>query len=317
MTVAVFDHVEKPEPQFLEKHDEAIRLRTLELLRREIDFIPSPEFRAAQDVGNEIVEEVLRAAREPSKAPADLPAHLRRMCESELLTHEQETALFREMNYLKYRANALRSRLNPEQVDPQSIAAIESLLARAQTIRDHIIRANMRLVMSVVKKFVTPQHSFDDMLSEGTFTLMQAVDKFDYDRGFRFSTYAYRSIARTAYRSITIKQKEESRFVRDVNEWAFEQAEDRSFSSTRDQVWDNLRELTASMLSQLDRRERFIIRSRYALGAHRKVRTFQCLADKLGVSKERVRQLEKRAVDKLRSMAAAFERDDLFGAAMA
>jgi len=70
------------------------------------------------------------------------------------------------------------------------------------------------------------------------------------------------------------------------------------------------------MLEQLDRRERFIIRSRYALGAHRKVRTFQCLADKLGVSKERVRQLEQRAVSKLRTLAAEFEMDELFGAAM-
>ena len=83
-----------------------------------------------------------------------------------------------------------------------------------------------------------------------------------------------------------------------------------------DQVWSNLRELTASMLVQLDRRERFIIRSRYALGAHRKVRTFQDLADRLGVSKERVRQLEQRAVAKLRTMADQFEMDNLFGAAM-
>ena len=70
------------------------------------------------------------------------------------------------------------------------------------------------------------------------------------------------------------------------------------------------------MLYKLDRRERFIIRSRYALGSHRKVRTCQFLADKLGISKERVRQLELRAVGKLRDMAAEFETDELFAAAM-
>ena len=48
----------------------------------------------------------------------------------------------------------------------------------------------MRLVISVVKKFVTPQHSFDEMLSDGIMTMLYAIDKFDYDRGFRFSTYA-------------------------------------------------------------------------------------------------------------------------------
>ena len=145
---------------------------------------------------------------------------------------------------------------------------------------------------------------------------MKAVDKFDYDRGFRFSTYAYRSIARNAYRCVTAAQKEEARFMRDAEEWAFEHDEDRSSSAMQDQVWSNLRELTASLLNRLDRRARLIIRSRYALGSHHKVRTFQSLADKLGVSKERVRQLEQRAVAKLRSMAAEFEVDELFGAAM-
>jgi RNA polymerase primary sigma factor len=81
-------------------------------------------------------------------------------------------------------------------------------------------------------------------------------------------------------------------------------------------VWSDLRQLANSLLDRLDRRERFIIRCRYALGAHRKTRTFQELANKLGVSKERVRQLEMRAVAKLKAMAADYDLDELFGAAM-
>jgi RNA polymerase primary sigma factor len=88
-------------------------------------------------------------------------------------------------------------------------------------------------------------------------------------------------------------------------------------SSINEQAWDRLRHQMASMLDQLDRRERFIVRSRYALGSHRKVRTFQCLADKLGVSKERVRQLEQRAVNKLRTMAAEMQMHDLAETALA
>ena len=293
-----------------------LQKRALEILRTEIDFIPNPEFRTEDVNAGEYVAATLADLQSSSNAPVDLPAHLRRMCDSDLLTQEQETALFREMNYLKFRANALRSRIDPDAPDGRIIASIETLLKRAQTIRDQIIRANTRLVMSIVKKFVTPQQSYDDMLSDGIFTLMQAVEKFDYDRGFRFSTYAYRSIARNAYRTVTTARKEEARFTRDAEEWAFEQEDDQSASGMADKVWRNLRELMASMLDQLDRRERFIIRSRYALGAHRKARTFQCLADKLGVSKERVRQLEQRAVSKLRTMAAELEMDELFSAAM-
>lgn len=291
------------------------------LFSLEIDFIPSEEFNDSGCINqDELIESTLKGEKGKSKAPADLPAHLRRLCEEELLTQEQETALFRGMNYLKYRANLLRTglaELDTEQIDPNAVAEIQTLVAQAQAIRDHIIKANMRLVMSVVKKFVTPQHSFDDMLSEGVFTLMQAVEKFDYSRGFRFSTYAYRSIARTAYRTVSATQKEEAQMTRDAEEWAFECVDDRSSSPQSERVWSKLRELTASMLDRLDRRERFIVRSRYALGSHRKVKTFQYLADKLGVSKERVRQLEQRAVGKLQAMAEEIETEELFGAAMA
>jgi RNA polymerase primary sigma factor len=233
------------------------------------------------------------------------------MCRSELLTHEQETALFREMNCLKYQAHALRARLDPDQIDPQVVVAIESRLARAQKIRDHIIQANVRLVMSIVKKFVTPRQSFDDLLSDGMFTLMQVVDKFDHGRGFRFSTYAYRSIARTVFRSLNTARAEEARVVRNADEWAFQQVDDRRWSSMSDQAWSDLRQLTASLVARLDRREKFVIRSRYALGAHRQVRTYQELANKLGVSKERTRQLEHRAVQKLQAMASQVDSDQL------
>jgi RNA polymerase sigma factor (sigma-70 family) len=288
--------------------------RAQRLLRTEIDFVPNPEFAAEALQPRHWLDDLVDDI--PAAAPADLPAHLRRLCQTDLLSPEQESALFREMNLLKFQASALRARLDPAWPTEEQVVAIETRLARAQTIRDHILRANMRLVMSIVKKFVTPQQSFDEMLSDGTMTLMQAVEKFDYDRGFRFSTYAYRSIARSAYRTLTTARQQEARFARDGAEWAFEQP-DRQSAPLTDPAWSSVRERMTSMLEKLDRREQFIIRGRYALGAHRKVRTFQYLADKLGVSKERARQLEQRAVGKLRAMAARFERDELRGAGIA
>lgn len=295
---------------------ESLRQRVMSSLDNGVDFIPNDEFETTPTDTSEFVEETLEQLQQSNNAPEDLPTHLRRMCESELLTPEQETALFREMNFLKYQVNVLVYELDLTSASEAQLTQIDSLLQKSQTIRDQIIQANMRLVISIVKKFVTPQQSFDEMLSDGILTLMQAVEKFDYDRGFRFSTYAYRSIARNAYRTVTSARAEEARFTRDAEDWAFEQEADQSTSTMTDNVWSNLRDLTASMLNELDRRERFIIRSRYALGAHRKVRTFQYLADKLGVSKERVRQLEQRAVGKLKAMASELEMDDIFGAAM-
>ena len=297
---------------------QATFLRATELMQTEIDFIPNREFQAEDSDSDrdDLVIAALHRDRITSNVDVALPAYLRRMCESELLSPEQERVLFREMNLLKYRANMLRSQIDPEFATETELNEIESHLVQAQEIRDHLIKANMRLVVSIVKKFVTPQQSFDELLSEGILTLMKAIEKFDFDRGFRFSTYAYRSIVRHVYRTVTVAHKEESRFTRDAEEWAFEDASDSNSTTMGDQVWSNLRELMGGLLDKLDRRERFIIRSRYALGSHRKVRTFQSLADKLGVSKERVRQLERRAVQKLQNYAAESNDDDLFAAAM-
>ncbi len=296
--------------------DCSARQRAEELLSNEISYIPSKEFKKPGMTTESLDYESIVEDGYNASAPSELPAHLRRMCDTSLLTHEQEQVLFKEMNYLKFRANVLRSRLDPDQVDHSTIRAIDRLLAQAQLIQEHLIKANMRLVMSIVKKYVTRQHSFDDLLSEGTFTLMQAVEKFDYSRGFRFSTYAYRSIVRGIYRLISLSNKEEEKVTFVAEDWPFESEAGSSQSSMADDVWSHLSTLTSEMVQKLDRRERLIIRSRYALGSHRKVTTFQALADKLGVSKERVRQLEQRAVSKLRSMASKFEQDELFGAAM-
>ena len=277
-------------------------------MNREIDFIASPEFtqRGAERriLGNGSSEAERQASRPKTSMPRDLPAHLARLCEAQLLTAEEERDLFRRMNFLKYRANVLRSRLNPARPNEEKLTELKDKVEEASRVRDRIIQANMRLVISIVKKFVTPKHSFDELLSDGIVSLMHAVDKFDYDKGFRFSTYAYRAIARNAYRTITDQHKEDSRFDASVSDDLMNLPEEEHTSSLGEQEWIRMRGHLATMMQHLDRREKFIVRGRFALGAHRKVRTFQCLADKLGVSKERVRQLEQRAIAKLQAMAA-------------
>ena len=287
--------------------------RVGKLLQTEIDFIPNDAFRrrsAAREILGD--DNTTSPARAQSKDfPRDLPAHLARLCEAQLLSADEERSLFREMNYLKYRANVLRARLNPETPDLESLEQTEQLLAEARSTRDQIVRANMRLVISIVKKYVTPQYSFDELLSEGILTLMQAADKFDYDRGFRFSTYAYRSIARHAFRSVTKRQQENSRFMTESDDAVFDENGQDGSSWIDEKTWHRLRGLLSKMLHRLDKRERLIVRARFALGAHRKVSTFQSLADRLGISKERVRQLEQRAMTKLRNMAADLDLDDI------
>ncbi|MBM4000956.1 MAG: sigma-70 family RNA polymerase sigma factor [Planctomycetes bacterium] len=297
--------------------DSETRVRAESLLRREIEFVPNREFHLGS--ANRILESGKEAGLGGGEAgwdepPGDLPKHLMRLCESPLLTQADEHTLFREMNYLKFRVNAMRTQIDPAAPSGELLDQADAWLARAKAVRDRIVLANMRLAMSIVKRFATPTCSFDELLSAGVVALMQAVEKFDYARGFRFSTYAYRAVSRSAYRTVMHRREETRRLsTGDVADPADE--EGCRASTRRDGMLDELRASLARFVSRLDRRERFIIRSRYALGSHRRARTFQFLSEKLGVSKERARQLEQRAVKKLQQMAESAGLHDLFALA--
>jgi RNA polymerase primary sigma factor len=285
------------------------RQRIERLLQSEIKFLANDAF---LHVDHDMEQRILRDAQtEPSEstrsAAPGLPAHFARLCRSEPLSAAVERELFFRKNYLQFRANVLRSRLDPTRPDAATAERIESLLQAAQRIRDRIVAANTRLVMSVVKKFVTPQHPFEDLFSEGVSALIRCVDSFDYARGYRFSTYAYRAISRRASRAISDDRRRASRFVTGTDSAVLDACQHGEPSQVREMAQNRLDRQVRQLIDQLDRRDRFIVRCRYALGNHRKTKTCQELANKLGLSKERVRQLEHRAIAKLRSMASAVE----------
>ena len=237
-----------------------------------------------------------------SKVP-DLPPHLARLCETKLLMPSEEQDLFQRLNYLRYRAHRLLMSLNAASATSWDVLRVLALMKAADWHRDCVVKANMRLVISIVKKFVNANNAFDDLLSDGIVALMRAVDKFDYDRGFRFSTYATQVVRRNAYRMVVQKQRERTKIVGNLQDNGLDISDEDRAPTIDEHKWHELRSRLALLMDNLDRREKLIIRARFSLGGHRTVQTLQRLADKLGVSKERVRQLEKRALEKLRGMA--------------
>lgn len=282
-----------------------------ELLSHEIDFIANSDFSSAK-AASEILGEVLLGTGLPemksrkTKLP-DLPVHLLRLCEARLLTPDEEAALFQRMNFLRFLANQRKSRLNPETATLDEVVRVRALLAAADWHRDRLVQANMRLVISIVKKFVNAYNAFDDLLSDGAVALMRAVEKFDYGRGFRFSTYATQVVRRNAYRTVMEKQEERQKVNTSIDEAAVDVSDEIRQPSIDENKWHQMQAALTLLLDHLDRREKLIIRARFSLGAHRKVQTLQRLAEKLGVSKERIRQLEKRALEKLKDLADGFE----------
>lgn len=297
-----------------------LRARTRRWLKREIDFIGNASF-AEAGVGEQIFAEPLDLAPRQAatgmqalrRAGVDLPVHLGRLCEAPLLTPVQEQHLFRRMNFLLHQAAVHRSLLKVERPSRKRLELIETLVALAEWHRDRIVEANLRLVFSIVKKFVNANNPFDDLLSDGIIALIRAVEKFDYDRGFRFSTYATQVLRRNAYRTVVLNQQDRQKMAGGFQDMEIDVPEEDRSSAISETRWHELRSRLSVMLNDLDRREKFIIRARFALGSHRKVHTLQSLADRLGVSKERVRQLERRAMDKMRAMAGDVQLAELEG----
>ena len=282
--------------------------------RQEIDLIPNPSFLEA-GIGKAIFSETLGLQPRQSelgvaalrRSGVDLPVHLSRLCEAPLLTQDQEQKLFRRMNFLLQQAELHRGHLDPRRPSRLRLELIERLILLADWHRDRIVEANLRLVFSIVKKFVNPNNRFEDLLSDGIVSLIRAVEKFDFDRGFRFSTYATQVVRRNAYKVVVVTGQQRQATIGGLQDMEIDICDHDRSSSINEKRWYELQNRLRQMLGDLDRREKFIIRARFALGSHRKVHTLQSLANRLGVSKERVRQLERRALDKLRGMAGEVE----------
>ena len=183
-------------------------------------------------------------------------------------------------------------------------AAIQRLLDEAAAARDHIVRANLRLVVANAGKYCSAGYGFEDLFSDGVLSLMEAIEKFDYSRGFRFSTYATHCIRRSFYRRIERQQKDRRRFLPTAPE-ILHSTPDREVSDDAQSSADHL--LVGRLLRRfkdcLSERERLIIEGRFGLGKRTRTHTLLELSGELGICKERVRQVEHRAIEKLRTLA--------------
>ena len=109
--------------------------------------------------------------RKPRR-PSGLPPYLASLYEMPLLTREQEQHLFRKYNYLKYKAAKLRKELDVEQPKAPLMDEIEELYEEIVATKNQIARANLRLVVSIAKRHVTPDQNFFELVSDGNVSLL-------------------------------------------------------------------------------------------------------------------------------------------------
>jgi RNA polymerase sigma factor (sigma-70 family) len=253
--------------------------------------------------------EEYEAQRRQMRVPKDAPPELASLYEVPLLNKEQEQHLFRQMNFLKHKASQLRARLDPARARNQDLKQIEDLQAQALAVKDQLINCNMRLVVAIAKRHAAQADNFFELLSDGNMSLIRAVEKFDYGRNFKFSTYASWAIMKNFARSIPEEKNRRERYVTGKEE-LFDLAPDNR--TDEQELLHSAEQATRKvnrLLEYLDPREREIIRMRAGLDSGHEGMTLEKIGEKLGITKERVRQLNVRAMKKLRSLAEGNKED--------
>ncbi|MEA3460219.1 MAG: RNA polymerase sigma factor RpoD [Chloroflexota bacterium] len=281
--------------------------------------------------------------------------YLKEMARVPLLTHEEEVELAKR---IEKGWEARKHLAEGDSYKPKELEELRRAIEEARAAREHLIKANTRLVVSIAKKYVGRGVPFLDLIQEGNLGLMKAVEKFDYHRGYRFSTYATWWIRQTITRAIadqgrTIRvpvhmsdrirrlyktaQKLEQRFGRqptpeeiaeemDIKphkvRWMLKvswrplslekpvgEEEDSElgnfieddgaptpFQSTSQHL---LRDELEEALSTLTPREARILRYRFGLQDGRNY-TLEEVGQKFGLTRERIRQIEGKALRRLR-----------------
>ena len=284
-----------------------LRERRAALFGREIDYIPCRQFLKAD--AERLATDPPAAASQPlARTDAAPPSdggtpYIACLYQTRLLTREEEQFYFRRMNWLKFKAATDRGRLDPRRASLRQIEQVELLLSQAETVKAILITSNLRLVVSIAKKFVDPNWSFDELISEGNLALMRAVEKFNFALGNRFSTYATYAIQRHFYRLSHRGRQFRKRFTSgdDVLRDRAEEPSETEYRSAEQIAW--LKDLFSGFLDELEPRERRIVVARFGFDG-KPPRTFRELGSQMGVCKERIRQIQSRAMEKLRELAA-------------
>lgn len=219
-----------------------------------------------------------------------------------LLSKADEAQLFLRYNYARFRLSELAEKQRKRATKSRALAMLE-WHNRTQKVRGDLVAANMSLVVAMARRTRIPNVEFPELISEGNMALLRAIGKFDVSRGFKFSTYACRAILQGFNRMAGKTGRHNSRFGVQYDPGL--EASDRDVHKhevQRAAVIEDLREIVAKNRAELSQTQWTVVVERFGLAGRGKGKTLAKVGKMLGMSNERVRQIQKEALAKIREV---------------
>jgi RNA polymerase primary sigma factor len=222
----------------------------------------------------------------------------------QLMKAPEEKLMFLRFNYSKLRLQRLQKKLLKDGIDKETAEQFLEWHRRFEHFREYLVRTNLALVLAMAKRTRLGETDFAEIVSEGNMALLRAVDKFNVDRGFKFSTYACRAIlkafSRTAMKSSRHRTRFPVEFEPDLekSDWS-----DRKRDMVEEDCVDELKQIVDRNLAELSDVEQTVIRRRFNWEQQEESPlTLEEVGKIIGVTKERVRQIQNKALIKIRNV---------------
>ena len=221
-----------------------------------------------------------------------------------LLTGAEERVLFLQYNYARHRVREIQKRLGDRLPDAATARDLLSWYRIARGYREQIAETNLALVLAMAKRTRMSEVDFADMVSEGNMALLRSVDKFDCGRGFKFSTYACRAILKAFSRQGMKLSKYRQRFPTDFDPAMEKSNHLETLRATHErECADEVKHIVATNEADLSDVEKTVIHYRFGIDTDTREAsplTLEQVGQIIGVTKERVRQIQNKALEKIR-----------------
>ena len=222
----------------------------------------------------------------------------------QLMKAPEERLMFLRFNFAKRRLCQLQRKIKSDGLTRDLSREFLEWHRRFEHFREYLVRTNLALVLAMAKRTRLGDVDFAEIVSEGNMALIRAVDKFNVDRGFKFSTYACRAILKAFSRTAMKHSRHRTRFPVEFepdlekSDWI-----DRKRDQVEEDCVDELKQIVDRNLADLSDVEQTVIRQRFNWQQRQdSPLTLEEVGKIIGVTKERVRQIQNKALMKIKRL---------------